>query len=133
MNPAGGNGAPYTYSWDSCGNGAGSITANVDSLCAGAYCVFLTDASGCIDTFCVAVPLSVGINDINGNESAFIYPNPSNDGLIVIKDVDISDLIVTDLKGSAVKFEILKAERDACMIQLSESGIYQCRWRSKIT
>jgi hypothetical protein len=131
LNPAGGNGAPYTFSWDSCGNGAGSITANVDSLCAGTCCVFLTDASGCVDTFCVAVPLSVGINDINGDEAAFIYPNPSNDGLIVIKDVDISDLIVVDMKGRIVDVEILKAERDACMIHLSESGIYQCRWRSE--
>ncbi|MBK7886088.1 MAG: T9SS type A sorting domain-containing protein [Bacteroidetes bacterium] len=99
MNPAGGNGAPYTFSWD--------------------------------DTFCVAVPLSVGINDINGDEAAFIYPNPSIDGVIVIKDVDISDLIVVDMKGRIVDVEILKAERDACMIQLSESGIYQCRWRSE--
>ncbi|MBI1287085.1 MAG: hypothetical protein GC178_05845, partial [Flavobacteriales bacterium] len=48
---ASGGTAPYTYSWD---NGGSSST--LDGLCAGQYCVTVTDANGCTsDAVCVTV------------------------------------------------------------------------------
>ncbi len=54
--PAGGSGAPYTYSWAIIGE----TSATVTNLCPGAYVVNVSDNSGCTEQF---NPL---INNING-------------------------------------------------------------------
>ena len=43
---------PYTYLWD---DPAGQTTQNATGLCAGTYCVTVTDANGCTSTSCVTV------------------------------------------------------------------------------
>ncbi|MEO6882426.1 MAG: SprB repeat-containing protein, partial [Bacteroidia bacterium] len=45
--PSGGT-APYTYSWTPSGN----TTANANNLCAGSYCIKVTDAHGCSTDTC---------------------------------------------------------------------------------
>ncbi|HVA98882.1 MAG TPA: PKD domain-containing protein, partial [Bacteroidia bacterium] len=42
---------PYTYSWTPSGN----ITANANNLCAGNYCIKVSDANGCSFDTCVTV------------------------------------------------------------------------------
>lgn len=44
--PQGGT-SPYTYSWTNGSNGPASV-----NLCAGSYCVTVTDNNGCVETFC---------------------------------------------------------------------------------
>ncbi|MBL7925188.1 MAG: T9SS type A sorting domain-containing protein [Bacteroidia bacterium] len=131
LNPAGGNGGPYTFAWDSCGNAAGSAAANVDSLCAGSCCVFLTDVSGCVDTFCVSIPLSVGVAEPGGTGDSYLYPNPSDDGLIRIKGHLVSDIRIYDLKGSAVNFILLERGADLISLKIPASGVYQVKWSSE--
>ncbi|MFH1320625.1 MAG: gliding motility-associated C-terminal domain-containing protein [Bacteroidota bacterium] len=52
VTPAGGI-PPYTYLWDPATGGQTGSTA--DSLCAGSYCVEITDSNGCVDTSCVVI------------------------------------------------------------------------------
>ncbi|MFH1320922.1 MAG: gliding motility-associated C-terminal domain-containing protein [Bacteroidota bacterium] len=49
---ASGGTAPYSYLWDDLLTQTDSIA---DSLCAGTYCVIVTDANGCTDTSCVTI------------------------------------------------------------------------------
>ncbi len=44
--------APYTYLWN---DPNGQTTQTATGLCAGAYCVTVTDANNCVETFCVTV------------------------------------------------------------------------------
>ena len=63
---------PYTYLWD---DPLGQTTQSANSLCAGTWCVIVTDAMGCVDTSCTTVIepgminiISTQINiDCNGN------------------------------------------------------------------
>lgn len=69
--PTGGT-SPYSYQWD---DGFAQITQVAGALCAGTYCVVITDAMGCVDSACTVViePGMIGINstqvniDCNGN------------------------------------------------------------------
>ncbi len=131
LNAAGGNGGPYTCSWDSCGNAAGSQSAAVDSLCSGTCCVFITDNSGCIDTFCVAIPLMVGAEEVSVSERSYLYPNPTMDGLVSIRGLDISDIHVFDMSGKRLEFKLLSYGNGSATLQLLSSGIYQISWVSE--
>ena len=44
--------APFTYLWD---DGLAQTTANAIGLCAGTYCVTVTDAVGCSDSACIII------------------------------------------------------------------------------
>ncbi|MFH1321817.1 MAG: PKD domain-containing protein [Bacteroidota bacterium] len=44
--------APFTYLWDDT---LSQTTATADSLCAGSYCVTVTDANGCVATDCITI------------------------------------------------------------------------------
>ncbi|MBL4755539.1 MAG: SprB repeat-containing protein, partial [Flavobacteriales bacterium] len=56
--PAGGT-APYSYQWyDETFNPiVGETSSSISNLCAGAWCVVVTDAAGCADTTCVSILL----------------------------------------------------------------------------
>ena len=68
---------PYSFEWSN-----GATTQGADSLCEGTYCVTVTDANGCVDSICIAVPgpelltvVAAGTNvtcygDCNGTASA---------------------------------------------------------------
>ena len=51
VTPTGGT-APFTYLWD---DPSAQTTQNATGLCAGTYCVTITDANGCTATSCVTV------------------------------------------------------------------------------
>lgn len=47
---------PYTYDWqDNLGASIGQTTVNATNLCAGDYCVVVTDAVGCTSTACITI------------------------------------------------------------------------------
>jgi PKD repeat protein len=48
---------PYTYVW-----GTGAVTASINNLAAGTYCVTLTDANGCTATACGTVGSNTSTN-----------------------------------------------------------------------
>ncbi|MFH1321902.1 MAG: PKD domain-containing protein [Bacteroidota bacterium] len=47
-----GGAAPFTYLWDDT---LAQTTATADSLCAGTYCVTVTDANGCVAGDCITI------------------------------------------------------------------------------
>lgn len=68
--------APYSYLWSN-----GSITANQTGLCAGTYCVTVTDNNGCTDTTCVYVS---GVTSplVVTTQSYATYCSNSCDGIV---------------------------------------------------
>lgn len=81
--PSGGNGAPYTFSW----NPGGATTDTISGLCAGNYTVTVLDQDGCIGTQMVTInePIPITINltgttnlVCNGICSGSITVNPTN-------------------------------------------------------
>ncbi len=73
VNASGGT-PPYTYLWSP----NNQTTDSIGNQCAGTYCCTITDNKGCIDTVCVIVNLSTGINAISNSSSLTVYPNPNN-------------------------------------------------------
>lgn len=65
---------PYTYQWDTAANN--QTTQIADSLCAGIYCVTVTDANNCTKDTCVSVPVSIIESSLN-NHQITIHPNPT--------------------------------------------------------
>ncbi|HTA27794.1 MAG TPA: choice-of-anchor tandem repeat GloVer-containing protein [Bacteroidia bacterium] len=65
---------PYTYSWT-----GGGINDTIRSKCFGNYCCTVTDANGCLDSICVTINLTTGVNQLTvGSEQWIVYPNPNN-------------------------------------------------------
>ncbi len=50
--------APFTYVWDDSGN---QTTMNATGLCAGTYCVTVTDVNGCSASACIIITEPLGI------------------------------------------------------------------------
>lgn len=84
---SGGTG-PFTFTWSTTVNAkdTGNMQS-VDSLCAGAYLVCITDANGCSNCDSVHVRLAKkvsGIAEIKGSSGEItVYPVPAKDQLIV--------------------------------------------------
>ncbi len=67
--------SPYTYSWTA----AGQTTATITGQCAGDYCCNVTDANGCMESVCVTVATTTGVNEVKGeSEQVKVYPDPNN-------------------------------------------------------
>ena len=63
----------YTFDWSN-----GSTSEDLTNLAAGIYTVIVTDSYGCSRTETITVSSSVGINQIEVNNSFIVYPNPNN-------------------------------------------------------
>lgn len=120
LNPSGGNGAPYTVSWNT-----GQNTLTISNLSGGNYIPTVTDASGCtiafptivinepnvisVDTNIVAqdglVPGSITINQVSGGTPPFTFnwtgPNgfASNQEDLTNLSFGIYNLTITDANG----------------------------------
>lgn len=78
VSPAGGT-SPYTYLWDDTN---AQTDAQATGLCAGTYCVTVTDANGCTFDTC-GISVAVGINEIPVQHSINVYPNPAKESFII--------------------------------------------------
>lgn len=87
---------------------------------------------GCVDTFSRAVKLSVGINNIDGNQSEiFIYPNPNNGSFIINLpgdyNTETTEIKILDVLGREIEMPAI--ERYSGQFKLSipntcPAGIY---------
>lgn len=101
-------GPQFTYQWIDCDNNNSAIpNATMPSFSpqvSGNYAVIVTDGN-CSDTSaCAAVTVTIGLEELNGENWVQIAPNPTNDQLNVSISNDFSEaiILVRDLKGSAV-------------------------------
>jgi hypothetical protein len=117
--------APYSYLWDlSAGN---QTTQTATGLCAGNYCVEVTDANGCLYTGCSDVLLVDGVGENSAIEIQ-IFPNPASGNYFFISIPSaekISSVMIYDLNGKEIPFsntmqnELMKIE-----VEKSHSGLF---------
>lgn len=69
---------PYSYEW----NPGGQTTQSATGLCHGIYTVTIMDMNSCTRTSSTTILLSTGI-DYNKNNSVTMFPNPTNNKLVI--------------------------------------------------
>jgi len=90
---------PYTLLWS-----AGTEGDSLPGIAPGTYEVTVTDSNSCYVIDTVIVSYSNSINNITGNVQIKIYPNPANDVLNFVWNVNqVAELNVYDLTGTLVK------------------------------
>jgi hypothetical protein len=122
VTPTGGV-TPYTYAWSNTGT-----TASISDLTAGDYDVTVTDSNNCTVNKTIKVVSSVGINSLE-NSLISVYPNPSNDGNVVLNlssvKANITSVAVYDYSGKLV--QNVASTQGSTLVTLnlgSASGIY---------
>ncbi len=124
--------APYTYNWSP----GGLTTDTITNQCAGDYCCNVTDANGCMESVCVNIATSTGINEVKGESGeVIVYPNPNNGVFTVTFShaelVSASQPIarVINVLGQQVYFATLNQVQGDNLIDISSQpdGIYLVR------
>jgi len=88
---------PYYYQWSNNVVNASSIS----DLCAGEYCVTITDYNATINTACVTITFTSGVDNIDANQFN-IYPNPTNGQVNIVTDNTVQQIQVVDVLGKLV-------------------------------
>lgn len=118
---------PYQFYWDN-----GSISANLQNVPSGTYCVSVTDAYDCTVTQCyeISEALNVANETIEGLNSLDIFPNPATEYSILNLDLDTPKAVqlqIIDITGRELLHEnIGQITETAFYINTSEyaKGIY---------
>lgn len=90
---------PYQFYWDN-----GSISANLQNVPSGTYCVTVTDAYDCTVTQCyeISEALNVANETIEGLNTLDLFPNPADAYSILRLDLDMPksvQLQIIDITG----------------------------------
>ena len=96
---------PYQYAWSN-----GDTTLNIEQLMPGAYCLTVTDASGCTRTQCATVSAISGLNNLGERQKIRICPNPTVPGGVL--QVELSEQFLSD--KMAVKILDLEGRAFVC-------------------
>ncbi|MCH8330246.1 MAG: T9SS type A sorting domain-containing protein, partial [Bacteroidetes bacterium] len=131
-----GSGANWKwYKGDSCGGafvigiGDSIITTPIDNTTT----YWVRGEGACNNTFCLAVQVIVGVDELNGGQSIKVYPNPS-EGIFVLeldKSIIGSVLEVINLYGQLVYQEQVNGkERITVDLSGEPKGIYFIRVRT---
>ena len=119
---SGGNG-PYTVlHWSN-----GETTNPAVNLAAGTYTVTITDHNGCIQTGTVVVSLSTGINNVSGDLSFSIFPNPARTEIVVELSNNISKettLNLQDVLGQTLVSTAVSANQTKVDLAPFSNGVY---------
>jgi PKD repeat protein len=122
---SGGTG-PYTYSWSP----GGGTSDTIKNRCTGPYCCKITDKTGCVDTVCVTIFYTLGINNIKNNSPTVqIYPNPTN-GTFTIDIANITgsvNLNIYNALGQMVYTSKLNAGKSQVNLNNNAPGLYLYR------
>lgn len=116
--------APISYQWDeNAGNQTTSIATN---LCAGDYCVNISDDIGCLLDTCVSLSFTVGTS-VNSETGFEVYPNPSNGFFsLLLGDIyaDVVTCSVINHIGQVVYSKSLQNRNNFIDLTFLESGLY---------
>lgn len=123
------NSATGTYQWLDCDNGNSIILGATNQIFTpngnGNFAVIITDNS-CVDTSNCYSMMTVGITSLENNFSVNIYPNPTDEELVI----EVSDLIETksfklmDNIGRQLLFGSLNKKKTTVELIGLPSGIY---------
>jgi hypothetical protein len=91
----------------------------------GNYRVLVYDANGCLDTSAVFNVQHVGVNDIAGNESIKLYPNPNNGSFILETSGAVrAEFTVVDMLGRIVKEDMILSDKQSVNMSDISAGVY---------
>lgn len=123
MVTASGGTAPYTYSWT-----GGGTTDTIAAKCAGTYCCTVTDSHGCMDSVCVTIISTAGIQSISNTSSIRVYPDP-NRGIVNISGVKHGQVVtIYNYMGQEVSHSVVGNTNVMTLdITNKPSGIYMIR------
>jgi len=121
---------PYTYLWPN-----GSTTDSIFGQKTGQYCCKITDANGCIDTFCVYILNTTGIDNLKQTGGAItVYPNPGNGNFTIMFSHPVSPqarsgyqtIEVYNVLGEKVysNYQITKSSNHQIDLSSQPNGIY---------
>lgn len=103
--------SPYLYNWSN-----GATTQDLASVAAGTYTVTITDANGCSTTASATVGLIIGLDEMVGNVSVSVYPNPTQSVFFVelmAASTVVSNVEVYNVDGQLVKTGYSSSEAKA--------------------
>ena len=119
--------SPYTYLWTPGGNTTDSISGKAK----GTYCCKVTDGNGCIDSICVVIKSTAGIDGITGNSSQIIvYPNPNNGEFTIESSISGASVVeIYNILGEKVFTKNLSTTKGTNQINVSNqpNGVYLYR------
>ena len=119
--------SPYTYLWTPGGNTTDSISGKAK----GTYCCKVTDGNGCIDSICVVIKSTAGIDGIAGNSSQIIvYPNPNNGEFTIESSISGASVVeIYNILGEKVFAKNLSTTKGTNQINVSNqpNGVYLYR------
>jgi hypothetical protein len=123
------NATTGTYQWLDCGNGNSIIPGATNQIFTpngnGNFAVIINDNS-CVDTSNCISMMTVGLTSFENNFSVHIYPNPTNQELVI----EVSDLVemksykITDNVGRQLLFGSLNNKKTTINLVGLSSGIY---------
>ena len=123
--PSGGT-APYSYVWNN-----NAITASLENLSVGQYCVTVTDAMGCTSSTCdLVLAGSTSTNEIEGLTQFRIAPNPASEitmleiEFLEAKEIKIELYSLLGERLYEMKNEKVKSKTYPLNISKYPSGIY---------
>jgi uncharacterized delta-60 repeat protein len=113
------------YSWLNCQTGTiipGATAQTFTPLVNGSYAA-IVNINGCSDTSSCVNITNVGIEDITKLAVIKIYPNPSNDNVVVDMNIPNASLIITDTQGKTLRNQFVE-NKEKINLSSFESGIY---------
>jgi hypothetical protein len=120
---ASGGTPPYTYLWSP----NNQTTDSIGNQCTGTYCCTITDNNGCVDSVCVTVNLSTGIDVMGNSSSITVYPNPNNGSftmLIMNGEVGARMVEIYNVLGEKVYSQLTTQSTNSIDLSSKAGGVY---------
>ncbi len=113
---------PYTYEWST-----GATSQDLSNLVPGTYYLTITDANGCISTDQFTVENAASVEE-NTELSLRLYPNPSNEFIIIESDGEqMTEIRIDDMQGKCVFSTNTLQEKVVIPTLDFETGMYFVR------